>query len=254
MSGFKVSTPSIDEMLENCDIHSDGFGSEGEEDFVDAVEASNEGSASGDVEEVRRVEELREDDSEVWVNLEEALASKAEGNAHYVKGEYQDALDCYSRAIAMCPGDDGHREQMAIFYGNRAACFSALKELDAVIEDCTEALERNDKYIKVLARRAAAYEQIEKYDEALVDLKRILELEPETGRHPKVVVDVARLTKLHEAKMEKMKEEAMGKLKDLGNSILGNFGMSLDDFKMQQDPNTGSWSMSMGQQGQPPQK
>ena len=39
----------------------------------------------------------------------------------------------------------------------------------------------------------------------------------------------------------------MGKLKDLGNSILGNFGMSVDDFKFQQDPNTGSWSMNMGQ-------
>ncbi len=43
--------------------------------------------------------------------------------------------------------------------------------------------------------------------------------------------------------MEKLKDEAMGKLKELGNSILGNFGMSLDNFKMTQDPNTGSWSI-----------
>ena len=67
-----------------------------------------------------------------------------------------------------------------------------------------------------------------------------------------------------------MKNEAMGKLKDLGNSILGNtflyrmyyycyfincslhswiilgnFGMSLDNFKMEQDPNSGSWSINM---------
>jgi hypothetical protein len=45
--------------------------------------------------------------------------------------------------------------------------------------------------------------------------------------------------------MEKLKTEAMGKLKDLGNTILGNFGMSLDNFKMVQDPATGSWSVSM---------
>jgi hypothetical protein len=45
--------------------------------------------------------------------------------------------------------------------------------------------------------------------------------------------------------MEKLKTEAMGKLKDLGNTILGNFGMSLDNFKMVQDPTTGSWSVSM---------
>ena len=35
----------------------------------------------------------------------------------------------------------------------------------------------------------------------------------------------------------------LGKLKDLGNTILGNFGMSLDNFKMTQDPATGGWNI-----------
>jgi hypothetical protein len=43
-----------------------------------------------------------------------------------------------------------------------------------------------------------------------------------------------------------MKTEAMGKLKELGNSFLGNFGMSLDNFKMEQDKTTGSWSIRSG--------
>ena len=43
---------------------------------------------------------------------------------------------------------------------------------------------------------------------------------------------------------EKQKDEMIGKLKDLGNSVLGRFGISLDNFKAVQDPNTGSYSIS----------
>ena len=52
-----------------------------------------------------------------------------------------------------------------------------------------------------------------------------------------------RLEAESEEKMTKMKDEALGKLKQLGNSILGNFGMSLDNFNMKQDEKTGSWNI-----------
>jgi hypothetical protein len=53
----------------------------------------------------------------------------------------------------------------------------------------------------------------------------------------------ARLQKEYDEKFAQLKDEALGKLKELGNSILGNFGMSLDNFKMTQDPTTGGWSV-----------
>ena len=37
------------------------------------------------------------------------------------------------------------------------------------------------------------------------------------------------------------------KLKELGNSLLGKFGMSLDNFKAVKDPATGSYSISFQQ-------
>ena len=52
-----------------------------------------------------------------------------------------------------------------------------------------------------------------------------------------------RLEVINEEKMTKLKDEALGKLKELGNTILGNFGMSLDNFKMSQDPNSGGWNI-----------
>ena len=38
----------------------------------------------------------------------------------------------------------------------------------------------------------------------------------------------------------------MGKLKELGNTVLGKFGMSLDNFNAVKDPVTGAYSISMG--------
>lgn len=61
--------------------------------------------------------------------------------------------------------------------------------------------------------------------------------------HVLMLQNSRRLQIQYDDKMSKLKDEALGKLKELGNSILGNFGMSLDNFKMNQDPATGSWNI-----------
>lgn len=48
-------------------------------------------------------------------------------------------------------------------------------------------------------------------------------------------------------RQDKMKEEVVGKLKVLGNSVLGRFGMSLDNFKMDKDPQSGGYSIRFEQ-------
>jgi hypothetical protein len=38
-----------------------------------------------------------------------------------------------------------------------------------------------------------------------------------------------------------------GKLKELGNTVLGKFGMSIDNFQAVKDPATGSYSINFQQ-------
>lgn len=49
---------------------------------------------------------------------------------------------------------------------------------ESAIEDCTVSLEHDEKYLKVLYRRAQLYEVTDKLDEALADYNKILEVDP----------------------------------------------------------------------------
>ncbi|MQL79120.1 hypothetical protein Taro_011558 [Colocasia esculenta] len=76
-------------------------------------------------------------------------------------------------------------------------------------------------------------------------MKKIIELHPsDVQARREAEKAIRRLEPLAAEKREKLKEEMMGKLKDLGNSILGHFGMSVDNFNAVKDPNTGSYSIS----------
>jgi tetratricopeptide (TPR) repeat protein len=179
-------------------------------------------------------------------NVDKARMAKEEGNDFYRAKDYDSAVEMYSQAINLCPEDEEdpeaetHRELFATFLGNRAAAFFALQEWDMVVDDCNYALDKKGDYIKVIYRRCQALEKLSRIDESLVDAKRVQELDP---AFPQIDASVKRLQKAHDTKMEELKGEAMGKLKELGNSILGNFGMSVDQFKFEQDPTTGSYSI-----------
>ncbi|KFX88135.1 hypothetical protein O988_09147, partial [Pseudogymnoascus sp. VKM F-3808] len=90
-----------------------------------------------------------------------AAKLKAAGNTSYGAKDYDRAIELYSQAI-LCKPDP-------IFYSNRAACFNAKHEWEKVIEDTTAALKLDNEYVKALNRRANAYEQLERYSEALLD-------------------------------------------------------------------------------------
>ncbi|CAK9869895.1 unnamed protein product [Sphagnum jensenii] len=173
--------------------------------------------------------------------LVQAGIAKTEGNKLYAAGNYEEALQSYARALESAPDHPSSSETRAQCYSNRAICQIQLSNYAEAVKESTKALELDPNYMKALMRRAQAQEKLENFQDAITDLKKVIELDPgnRQGRE-----SIQRLEPLAAEKAEKMKAEMLGKLKEMGNSLLGRFGMSIDNFKAVQDPNTGSYSIS----------
>ncbi|XP_030456444.2 uncharacterized protein LOC115677418 [Syzygium oleosum] len=243
---------------------SDGFetASEGDVDAdADADDAAGDGSGGGGVD-LNQHQEPREgndaaveqstspkDDSQIvaaddesnQIALAQANEAKLEGNKLFANSQYEEALLKYELALKVAPDIPASVEIRSICHGNRAICLLKMGKYEDTIKECNKALELNPTYMKALVRRSEAHEKLENYEEALADNKKILEMDPSNNQAKKAIV---RLEPLAAEKREKMKEEMIAKLKDMGNSVLGRFGMSTDNFKAVKDPNTGSYSIS----------
>eukprot|EP00877_Chromochloris_zofingiensis_P001372 jgi/Chrzof1/11235/Cz05g28300.t1 len=169
--------------------------------------------------------------------IDKAEAAKAEGNQLYVQEQYELAADKYWQAIDLVSPTT---QQRSVYFANLAACYVKMGQHKQAIEQCTSALAIDPVYIKALMRRSGAFQALDDLEHALQDAKRVLELDADNTWAKRIV---QQLEPVVQERQEKMKEEMMGKLKDLGNTLLGKFGLSLDNFKTEKDPNTGSYSI-----------
>jgi tetratricopeptide (TPR) repeat protein len=171
----------------------------------------------------------------------EALELKQRGNTEFQVGNFREAIDLYSEGIEKC--QDTQVNLRAVLLTNRGFSYFRLSHVEECITDCTEAIALDPSYTKAYYRRALAYEQQEEFESAVSDLEKCFELDPamkvaEKNRYKLLV-------RKREEKFEKQKTEMLSSLKDIGNSILGQFGLSTEDFKVNKDPVTGSYSLSM---------
>lgn len=216
-------------------------------------------------------EKLRASREEILERIAKAEKEKTEGNAWFGKAAYGQASEQYTMALELLPlpdevelGEqseaDGSslssllppdvdnaklKSQRCVLFANRAACRLQEGDYEGTAEDCSNALELDGGYVKAYVRRAKAYEALEEYDQGLADVRKAMELGGGTGNTGWAEAYVRRVGPLAERRQEEMKEEMIGKLKELGNSFLGNFGLSLDNFKAEQGPD-GGYSIKFG--------
>lgn len=203
--------------------------------------------------------------------MEEILEIKERGNALFRNEQYEEAIEVYTEAIFTAEtthiepppdkievidetGDSLNSEDQSnsskqqlidsqlndlkgILYGNRATCYKMLDDPEKCLQDCDHSLSLKTPNPKVRARRSWALRKQGKANEALEELKRAYEEDP--SLRASYSTEYAELEKEAREETERLKTEALGQLKDLGNKFLGLFGMSLDNFQMQQNPDGG---------------
>lgn len=140
----------------------------------------------------------------------------------------------------------------SILHANTAACFLKLEDWQSTIQACNNSLRDDPNYVKALHRRAQANEKLGTWAslQASLDdyntMSKVMESSDNKFLKQEILVAQRRLPDLIKIKSEHDKVEMMDKLKDLGNSVLGKFGLSTDNFKF--TPNeSGGYSMSFQQ-------
>uniref|UniRef100_A0A8C5RKC5 Translocase of outer mitochondrial membrane 70 n=1 Tax=Laticauda laticaudata TaxID=8630 RepID=A0A8C5RKC5_LATLA len=107
--------------------------------------------------------------------LDKAQAAKNKGNKYFKAGKYEQAIQCYTEAISLCPPEKN--SDLSTFYQNRAAAYEQLQKWKEVAQDCTKAVELNPRYVKALFRRAKAHEKLDNKKECLEDVTAVCILE-----------------------------------------------------------------------------
>uniref|UniRef100_A0AAY5K6J7 DnaJ homolog subfamily C member 7 n=1 Tax=Esox lucius TaxID=8010 RepID=A0AAY5K6J7_ESOLU len=105
----------------------------------------------------------------------EAESFKEQGNAYYIKKDYSEAFEYYTKAIDMCPKN-------ASYYGNRAATLMMLSRHRDALEDAQQAVRLDDTFMKGHLREGKCHLSLGNAMAARRCFRKVLELEPDNSQ------------------------------------------------------------------------
>lgn len=95
----------------------------------------------------------------------------ASGHIYKEMGLWDLAIDAYSKAIHLNPGN-------VRLYEFRAGCFFETEQLDRGLSDCTQGIELDASYASLYSLRSGIYLAMMDYARARMDIMKFLELQP----------------------------------------------------------------------------
>ncbi|HVT81797.1 MAG TPA: tetratricopeptide repeat protein [Phycisphaerae bacterium] len=91
-------------------------------------------------------------------------------------GQYEQAVVCYTRAIAV-------DSNCILAYYNRGIAYHELRQWDAAAADFDHVLARDPHHAGATNNRGVAHESLQQYDDAWTDFNRAIELNPNEGMY-----------------------------------------------------------------------
>ncbi|XP_059833491.1 RNA polymerase II-associated protein 3 isoform X2 [Hypanus sabinus] len=122
------------------------------------------------LEEMDKTDSTPEPDTEEEVDAEKALAEKEKGNNFFKEGKYDEAMECYTRAMTMDPYNP-------VFPTNRAATFLKMKKYAVAESDCNLAIALDKAFFKAYLRRGSARFKLNNLQGAKEDFEMVLSLD-----------------------------------------------------------------------------
>lgn len=108
--------------------------------------------------------------------VEDPNQYKEQGNTAFKRGEWDEALKFYTKAIKL--GENQKCKDLATFYKNRAAVYLKIEAFERAANDCTKSLDLQLNDQKALFRRVQAFEAMERFEEAFKDARTIWNNDP----------------------------------------------------------------------------
>ncbi|XP_071809983.1 RNA polymerase II-associated protein 3-like [Asterias amurensis] len=140
-----------------------------------------------------RIETDSEEERELEMQrrIQQASMEKDKGNALFKKGNYDDAVICYTAGMEADPTN-------AILPANRAMARLKQKRYEDAEKDCDKSISIDCTYVKAYARRAAARFELGRLEEATKDYWQVLNLEPSNKQAATEIYKITRIVKERE--------------------------------------------------------
>jgi tetratricopeptide (TPR) repeat protein len=139
--------------------------------------------------------------------ISQAMIMKDKGNASIKENDLAAARDYYEHGLKLLKPheatfDASHETATLLLslHGNLAMVCLKVKDNNGAITHASKVLEKDASNVKSIFRRACAYHVECKFDEAKIDLQRLLEIDPENIAAKKELLAVNRSMKERNAK------------------------------------------------------